>query len=68
MIDFVTDFIYENLDCNIVNIQEDKISPEQELIYKIDLLGRLNPTTQKGFIFNVYKDGSVKKQYILNNK
>ena len=68
MIDFVTNFVYDNLDCNMVNIQEDKISLEKELIYKTDLLGRLNPTTQKGFVFNVYKDGSVKKQYILNNK
>ena len=64
MIDFVTDFVYNNIDCNQTMINE--ISQKKELLYKTDILGRINPHDNQGFILSIYTDGTVKKQRILN--
>ena len=66
MIDFVSSFVYQNIDCNETSI--DEINSSKELIYRKDLLGRTAQINKKGFVFNVYKDGTVNKQYILHNK
>jgi hypothetical protein len=66
MIDFVTTFVYQNIDCN--NIILDEIHTSKELIYRKDLLGRNKVKDYTGLIFNIYSDGSVDKQYIINNK
>ena len=61
--DFISNFIYSNLDCTI-DIDENKIS--NDLVFKKDLLGRTVKSNHKGFVFNVYKDGSVQKNFIIN--
>ena len=66
MIDFVTSFVYENIDCNSTELTEQNIS--RELIYKKDILGRDIQLKNSGIIFKIYDDGSVEKQYILNSK
>tara|TARA_B100002052_G_scaffold298521_1_gene332274 strand:+ start:576 stop:1703 length:1128 start_codon:yes stop_codon:yes gene_type:complete len=61
--DFVSDFLYSNIDCNSVGINEDL--SYKELICKKDLLGRTLDLNQKGLVFNIYNDGSVQKKYII---
>jgi len=65
MVDFVTDFVYNNIDCNQTMINE--IYLNKELLYKTDILGRINPHANQGFMLSIYTDGTVKKQYILNH-
>ncbi len=60
---FVSDFLYNNIDCNTSELNEPKSS--EELLYQLDMLGRLSKSNQKGLVFNIYKDGSVNKEYIL---
>ena len=60
---FVSDFLYNNIDCNTSEVNEFKNS--NELLYRLDMLGRLSKANQKGLVFNIYKDGSVHKEYIL---
>ena len=64
MIDFVTTFVYNHIDCN--NIELNELNKSRELIYRKDILGRTVKFNNKGFIFNVYKDGSVQKKFIIN--
>jgi len=64
MIDFVTSFVYQNINCNQTNLEENQML--KELISKVDLLGRTLPSSQNGFVFNIYKDGTVKKEYIID--
>ena len=64
MIDFVTSFVYANINCNQTSIQEGFKS--KELVFQFDFLGRTYNPHQKGFVFNIYKDGSVDKEYILD--
>ena len=66
MIDFVTSFVYNNIDCNQTEITE--INVEKKILYKSDILGRTSIMHKKGFVFNIYDDGTVDKQYIINNK
>ena len=66
MIDFVTTFVYENIECNTIIL--DEINTSKELIYRKDLLGRNKLKDCTGFTFNIYSDGTVDKQYIINNK
>jgi len=61
VIEFVSDFIYQNIDCSLNNVEQSNIINQKE-IYKLDILGR-PVSTQKGFVFTVYQDGSVKKEY-----
>ena len=66
MIDFVTSFVYQNIDCN--NIVVDEIFTSKKLIYTKDLLGRNKSNNHTGLILNIYSDGSVDKQYMIYNK
>tara|TARA_Y100001968_G_scaffold328370_2_gene375400 strand:+ start:138 stop:1025 length:888 start_codon:yes stop_codon:yes gene_type:complete len=66
MIDFVTSFVYDNINCNQTQINEEDIT--REIIYKTDILGRVQHSNKSGFTLNIYSDGSVEKQYILNNR
>ena len=61
VIEFVSDFIYQNIDCDLNNVEQSNIINQKE-IYKLDILGR-PVSVQKGFTFTVYQDGSVKKEY-----
>ena len=63
VISFVSDFVFDHLDCNTVFIDENKIA--KELLYKSDVLGRSLQSNAKGLIFEVYKDGTIQKKMIL---
>ena len=63
MIDFVTTFVYQNLDCNSILINEFNFS--DQLLYTRDILGRSVNMTQSGICFDIYQDGSVQKKYII---
>ena len=63
MKDFVSSFLYDNINCNQTNLKESDL--EKELLYQTDIMGRINPFINKGLIFNIYTDGSVTKQYQL---
>jgi predicted esterase len=60
---FISDFLYNNIDCNTSDINE--LNTSKELLYQLDVLGRSFNPSQKGLIFNLYKDGTVQKEYIL---
>ena len=68
MIDFVTSFVYDNIDCNMNNTQITELNTSRELIYSKDILGRDIQSDNSGIIFHIYSDGSVDKQYIFNYK
>ncbi len=60
----VSEFIYNNLDCNISSV--DEFNSPKELLFQLDILGRVTNPDQKGLILNIYKDGSVRKDYIID--
>jgi len=66
MIDIVTSFLYNNIDCNEINL--DEINSESKLIYEIDILGRQHVSNKEGFVFKIYNDGTVDKQYRIKNQ
>lgn len=59
MIDFVTSFVYNNIQCDQTYIEE--IYSEKKLLYNVDMLGRVS-SSNRGFIFSVYSDGTVNKK------
>jgi len=63
MKDFVTDFLYNNINCNQTYLNESSL--EKRLLYQTDIMGRINPFKPEGLVFNIYTDGSVMKQYQL---
>ena len=66
MIDFVTSFVYQNIDCNSTILAAPPIS--KQVIYSTDILGREVNKNHFGFLFQVYNDGSVNKQYVIGPK
>ena len=66
MIDFVTSFVYQNIDCNSTILAAPPIS--KQVIYNTDILGREVNKNHFGFLFQVYNDGSVNKQYVIGPK
>ncbi|MBF25156.1 MAG: hypothetical protein CMP49_01370 [Flavobacteriales bacterium] len=66
MIDFVTSFVYNNINCPQTDLYEQNF--ESRLVYEIDILGRASSDKQDGFIIKVYEDGTVHKEYRTNNK
>ena len=63
MIDFVTSFVYNNIQCDQTYIEE--IYSDKTLLYSFDLLGRIS-TSNNGLKFSVYSDGTVNKKMKLN--
>ena len=67
MINFVTSFVYEHIDCTS-NTSISDYSTSREILFKKDILGREVQPNDYGIIFNIYDDGTVDKQYLLNSK
>ena len=63
MIDFVTSFVYDNIDCNTIELQES--FSEKKSIYRRDILGRSTSLSHGGFVFTIYDNGTVDKKYIF---
>ena len=66
VISLVSDFVYQNLDCEESTSLFEDTTESINLIYQTNLLGQ-NLTNQfSGFIFSIYENGKVEKKYILN--
>tara|TARA_Y100001954_G_C15724853_1_gene560197 strand:- start:36 stop:1019 length:984 start_codon:yes stop_codon:yes gene_type:complete len=63
MIDFVTSFVYNNIQCDQTYIEE--IYSDKTLLYSFDLLGRIS-SSNDGLKFSIYSDGTVNKKITLN--
>tara|TARA_B100000579_G_C22841450_1_gene861816 strand:- start:2179 stop:3291 length:1113 start_codon:yes stop_codon:yes gene_type:complete len=62
MIEFVSDFIYDNLDCsNSVSLNTTNIT--KEVLMTKDILGRISNSNSSQLLLHLYNDGSVKKEY-----
>ncbi len=65
VISFVSDFVYERIDCeeNISLFEDDIEKPT--LIYQTNLLGKKINNDSKGFVFSVFENGKIEKKYII---
>jgi len=65
VISFVSDFVYERLNCEqSSSLFEDK--PESiNLMYQTNLLGQILNNQNSGFIFSIFENGRIEKKYIL---
>ena len=66
VISFVSDFVYENIDCDQTSKVEEIRLQNEEYIYQTDLLGRKIEQGKKGMVFSVFSNGRVEKKYIIN--
>ena len=66
VINFVSDFVYQNIDCEDQNSKlNDFITMKNDIISQYDLLGRNIKDNYNGIIFSVYKNGNVTKRYVV---
>ena len=66
VISLVSDFVYQNIDCEeSTSLVEDRTEPTN-LIYQTNLLGQILTNQSSGFIFSIYENGTIDKKYILN--
>ncbi len=65
VISFVSDFVYQNIDCDQESKLEDFDTSNSYLISQFDLLGRPVNFDYSGIIFSVYSNGTVNKKYII---
>ena len=66
VISFVSDFVYQNIDCDQNTGLEDIDFFNGDIMYEFDLLGRKVNNDSSGIIFSVYSNGKVEKKYIIN--
>ena len=66
VISFVSDFVYQNIDCDQNSELEDIDTFNGSVIYEFDLLGRKVNDESSGIIFSIYSNGKVEKKYIIN--
>ena len=66
MIDFITSFVYNHIDCNSVSVNE--YEGVKKLLYRKDLLGRIVQHNSIGLGINIYQDGMAQKNYIIKNQ
>lgn len=65
VINFVSDFVYERINCDNSSSVLEKQFNKPTLIYQTNLLGGAIDSNTKGFIFSVYENGKVDKKFIL---
>ena len=65
VLNFVSDFVYERINCDSSSSLIEKNTDHSTLIYQTNLLGKSIDVQSKGFIFSVFKNGKVEKKYIL---
>ena len=66
VISLVSDFVYQNLDCEESTSLFEDTTESINLIYQTNLLGQNLTNQSSGFIFSVYENGKIEKKYILN--
>jgi len=64
VIDFVSEFLYQNINCESIEINELNLDDGKKIIYRTDILGREITSHHHGFVFSTYEDGSIEKQFI----
>lgn len=65
VISFVSDFVFQNIDCDQNSKLDDFDTSKGFLISQVDLLGRPVNFDYSGIIFSVYSNGVVNKKYII---
>ncbi len=65
VISFVSDFVYERIDCEGSTFLFEEKEEEKNLIYKTNLLGKRINNNATGFVFSVFENGKIEKKYIL---
>ena len=66
VINFVSDFVYQNIECEDQNSKlDDFITINGDIISQYDMLGRTIEDNYNGIIFSVYKNGNVTKKYVV---
>ena len=62
---FVSDFMYNNIDCDESSSMIEINNKDSKLIYQVDLLGKPVKKNATGFIFNVFENGKTDKKYLI---
>ena len=62
MIEFVSGFIYDNLDCSN-SVSLNKMNATKKVLITKDILGRISNSNSSKLLLHLYDDGSVKKEY-----
>ncbi len=65
VINFVSDFVYERISCDNSSSFLEKQLNNPTLIYQTNLLGGVIDSNTKGFVFSVYENGKVEKNFLL---
>ncbi len=65
VINFVSDFVYERINCDNSSSVLEKQLNSSTVIYQTNLLGEVIDSNTKGFVFSVYENGKVEKNFIL---
>ena len=65
VINFVSDFVYERINCDNSSSVLEKQLNNPTLIYQTNLLGGVIDSNTEGFVFSVYENGKVEKKFIL---
>jgi len=65
VVSLVSDFVYQNLDCEESTSLFEEISGAKNLIYQTNLLGQLKNKQSSGFIFSIFENGEIEKKYII---
>lgn len=65
VISFVSQFVYDNLECSELITNLNEIIKKKNLTHKLNLLGQEINNHNEGFSISVFDDGSTEKKYIL---
>ena len=65
VISLISDFVYQNLDCQESVTLFEETSSCNKLIHQTNLLGQSTSNQSSGFIFSIYDNGKIEKKYIL---
>ncbi len=65
VMDFIVPFVFNNLNCSSVDIEESKVYTQSKL--KIDIFGRFFNDKKRGLFFEFHPNGSVSKKYLIEN-
>ena len=65
VISFVSQFVYDNLECSELTTNLNEIIKKKNLNHKLNLLGQEINNHNEGFSISVFDDGSTEKKYIL---
>jgi len=65
VISFVSQFVYEQIDCEQSTTNLNDILKERDLLYQVNMLGQKIKNNSNGFLVSIFEDGRIEKKYIL---